>query len=86
LDAEARSVRDDPRKAIDGAGNLSIPLRVIGDFLDQKEAVNFSMSWSIYSVRVEYENTHEGRKQEDFTLQNLYDRGVKMYFRRSKSE
>ena len=69
------------------ARNLSLALRVLGDYLDQKGAQDFAISWSIHSVRVKYVTIHSiGLKEEDFTVQNLYDRGVHMYMRRSNRE
>ena len=65
------------------AGNLSMPLRVVGDYLDRQKARTFSISWSIYSVTARYETIDGDQNEESFTLQNLYDRGVQMYFRRS---
>lgn len=58
--------------------NLSVKLRVLGDFLDKKAAVDFGISYSGDTVRVGYD-----RKVEHFTTQNLYDLGVRMYLRRS---
>ena len=64
--------------AVPDTGNLSVKLRVLGDFLDKKAAVEFGISYSGESVRVGYD-----RKVEHFTTQNLYDLGVRMYLRRS---
>lgn len=58
--------------------NLSLVLRVIGDYLDRKSADDFAISWSTYSVKVSF-----GQKQESFTVDNLYDLGVHMYLKRS---
>ena len=58
--------------------NLSLGLRVLGDYLDGKEARDFAVSWSTHLVTVSYDH-----KQESFTLENLYDCGVNMYLRRS---
>jgi hypothetical protein len=59
-------------------GKLSLNLRVLGDHLDRKSAVDFGISWGQDAVKVRY-----GNKQESFTIGNLYDLGVHMYLRRS---
>jgi len=58
--------------------DLSFVLRVLGDYLDRKAAREFTISWSMDSIRVRYD-----RKEESFTLQNLYDFGINMYLKRS---
>jgi len=58
--------------------NLSLVLRVIGDYLDRKKAGDFAISWSTHSAKVSF-----GQKQESFTEDNLYDLGVHMYLKRS---
>ena len=65
------------------ARKLAQVLRVLGDFLDRKEAVTFTVSVSGHSLSVAYETGH-GVQQESFTIENLYDRAVQMYLRRSK--
>jgi hypothetical protein len=60
------------------AGKLSLALRVLGNFLDERGAVDFAISWSADSKRVSYDG-----KVESFTTDNLYDLGVRMYLRRS---
>ena len=86
LDSEGRSGRGS-QDSMPDARNLSLALRVLGDYLDQKGAQDFAISWSIHSVRVKYVTIHSiGLKEEDFTVQNLYDRGVHMYMRRSNRE
>ncbi len=77
LEAEGRSKRGKPT-AMPDTKNLSLGLRVLGDYLDGKEARDFAISWSTHLVTVSYDH-----KQESFTPQNLYDRGVNMYLRRS---
>ena len=80
LNLEARTRRES--EAVSAISNsLSLPLRVVGDYLDRNKASSFSISWSIRSVAVEYENVG-GKGTETFTLQNLYDYGVRMYLRR----
>jgi len=86
LDAEGRS-----RRRSTSAGptaNLSLSLRVLGDFLDEKRAVTFSISWSPHLVMVQYQTPNGNHIVQDFTTENLYDRavhklGVQMYLRRS---
>ena len=86
LDSEGRSGRGS-QDSMPDARNLSLALRVLGDYLDQKGAQDFAIPWSIHSVRVKYVTIHSiGLKEEDFTVQNLYDRGVHMYMRRSNRE
>ena len=63
--------------------NVSLGLRVVGDYLDKKRAVAFDIWWSIESVRVRYETPAGGSKETTFTVQNLQDLGVGMYLRRS---
>lgn len=58
--------------------DLSFVLRVLGDFLDRKAAREFTISWSTDSIKVRYD-----QKEENFTLQNLYDFGINMYLKRS---
>jgi hypothetical protein len=76
LDAAGLSNRGD-RNAAANANNLSLTLRVVGDYLDRKNAREFTISWSMSSVSV-YDD-----KREDFSSQNLYDGGLHMYLRRS---
>jgi len=86
LDAEGRSRR---RSASGGpTANLSLSLRVLGDFLDEERAVTFSISWSPHLVMVQYQTPNGNHRVRDFTTANLYDRavhklGVQMYLRRS---
>jgi hypothetical protein len=65
-------------EGIPDANKLSLVLRVIGDFLDEKKAGDFAVSWSNDWIGVSY-----NRKVESFTTDNLYDLGVRMYLRRS---
>lgn len=58
--------------------NLSLVLRVLGDYLDRKRARDFVISWSTYSAKVSY-----AQKAEYFTVENLYDWGISMYLKRS---
>jgi hypothetical protein len=64
--------------AMPDARNLSLVLRVVGDYLDRKGIGDFAILWSTDSVKVSY-----GKKVESFTIQDLYDLGVRMYLRRS---
>jgi len=59
-------------------GKLSLVLRVLGNFLDEKNAADFAISWSGDGAQVNY-----ARKVESFTIDNLYDLGVRMYLKRS---
>lgn len=86
LDAEGRSRQR--RTSSAPTADLSLSLRVLGHFLDEKRAVNFSMSWSPHSVIVQYQTANGSHRVRDFTTQNLYEHavhklGVRMYLRRS---
>jgi hypothetical protein len=63
--------------------NLSLSLRVVGDYLDRRRAVAFDISWARHSVTVKYQTPADGHKEAHFTVQNLLDLGVAMYLRRS---
>lgn len=77
-DTERRMRRSTPG-AMPDISDLSLVLRVLGDYLDRKAANDFAISWSTDSIKVRF-----GRKEEIFTLPNLYDLGVHMYLKRSK--
>jgi len=63
LDRGAQLMRKGSNTA-PAAGNLSMPLRVVGDYLDRQKARTFSISWSIYSVtaRRDYRRRKKRRK------------------------
>lgn len=63
--------------------NISLGLRLVGDYLDRKGAVAFSIWWSIESVKVRYEAAAGSEEEVSFTVQNLRDLGAGMYLRRS---
>jgi hypothetical protein len=65
LDAAGRSKRG-ASGTLSAAGNVSLPLRVLGDFLDEKGAVTFSISWSTHSVTVQYETANGDHKAGRF--------------------
>jgi hypothetical protein len=83
LDNEGQSSRRG-QDSMPDTRNMSLPLRVLGDYLDHKGARDFAISWSADLVKVQYMTIHHDLKEENFTPQNLYDRGVHMYLRRSK--
>ena len=69
------------RKASTGPSDrrdLSFVLRVLGDYLDRRNARQFTISWSKNSITIRYD-----QKQESFTAENLYDFGIRMYLKRS---
>ena len=66
--------------------NLSLALRVVGDYLDRHRAVAFDISWVRHSVTVKYQSPADGYKEANFTVQNLHDLGVGMYLRRSSNQ
>ena len=63
--------------------NLSLALRVVGDYLDRHRAVAFDISWARHSVTVKYQAPADGHNEANFTVENLHDLGVGMYLRRS---
>ena len=73
-----RSLRRGESTGVPDSANLSLILRVLGNFLDERGAADFAISWSGDGARVNYD-----RKAESFTTENLYDLGVRMYLRRS---
>ena len=66
------------------AHKLAQVLRVVGDYLDRKEASAFTVSISGHLLSVAYETGSGHQINESFTTENLYDRAVHMYLRRSK--
>src|SRR5262245_24135681 len=70
--------------AMPDAYKLAQVLRVVGDHLDRKEACAFTVSVSGQSLAVAYETGSGHQIHENFTIENLYDRAVRMYLRRSK--
>lgn len=81
LEPENRARRGS--KKIQDTYEISSGLRVVGDYLDSKRALAFNIWWSTESVRVRYETAAGFPKETNFTVQNLRDRGVGMYLRRS---
>jgi len=57
---------------------LSLLLRVLGDFLDKNQADDFTIFWSKNSVKVVF-----AKREENFTLLHLYDVGTGMYLKRA---
>jgi hypothetical protein len=81
LEAQGRSRRgsnDSP-----DAHDVSLALRVVGDYLDRHGAIAFDISWTMQSVTVKYETVTHHHKEANCTVQNLHDLGVGMYLRRS---
>jgi hypothetical protein len=76
-DMQRRLRRRSPGSPPDGR-DLSFVLRVLGDYVDRKNAGQFTISWSKNSITMTYD-----QKQESFTSDNLYDFGIRMYLRRS---
>src|SRR5215510_7461240 len=70
--------------AMPDAYKLAQVLRVVGDHLDRKEACAFTVSVSGHLLAVAYETGSGHQIHENFTIENLYDRAVQMYLRRSK--
>jgi len=76
-DNENRSQRHQPT-AMPDPYKLSTLLRVLGDYLDRKEADQFAIEFDSASLTVKY-----GQKSESLRIDTLYDLGVHMYLRRS---
>ena len=76
IDNERRLQRtpDSPRDRRD----LSFMLRVIGDYLDHKNVDRFTIDWSKSSYNVSYDN-----QRESFSVEDLYNFGIRMYLRRA---
>ena len=74
-----RRTRDDHLMGMTDMRKLSSNLRALGGYLDRKKAGDFSIVWSIFSVKV----THYEREETLSVHQNLYDLGVQMYLKRS---
>ena len=66
------------------AHKLTQILRVVGYYLDRKEARAFTILLSSHSLIVSYETIGAHRQRESFTVENLYDLAVHMYLRRWK--
>jgi len=82
LDAQVTSQRGEANVMPD-AHKLSQVLRVIGDYLDQKEARVFIISMSTHSVSVWYETSGGYQNRESFTVPDLYERAIHLYLQRS---
>src|SRR5215470_15893886 len=74
IEQQAKRKTGSPKDARD----LSFVLRVVGNYLDRRAAREFTILVKPESIEVRYD-----RKEEIFTLQDLYDLGIKMYLRRS---
>ena len=85
LDTQAGSQRGKANTMPD-AHKLSQVLRVIGDYLDRKEAREFTVSKSTHSVSVWYETTGGYQNRESFTVPDLYERAIHLYLQRSSRE
>jgi hypothetical protein len=76
-DEEAKLRRKRPG-ALPDFGDLSVVLRVLGDYLDRNSAANFVILRSKHTFKV-----CVGGQQPLFSLQNLYDLGMIMHLRSS---
>ena len=65
---------------------ISSGLRVVGDYLDKQRAVAFSVWWTAEWVTVRYQKAAGAPNETNFTLQNLQDRKIGMYLRRSSRQ
>jgi len=82
LETEGRSKGGNPN-AMPDAHRVSQVLRVIGDYLNQKHARVFAISWASHSVSITYETTEGSHERERFSVATLYDLGIRMSTRRS---
>jgi len=73
LNEQAKSQRGQANIMPD-AHKLSQILRVIGDYLDRKEARAFTISVSTHSVSISHESSVGYQNRESFNVANLYDR------------
>lgn len=78
FDVQARLKRRHEAGMID-VRQLSSSLRILGAYLDRKQADDFMISWFIDSVVIAIH-----KKEHTFSVhQNLYDLGIPMYLNRS---
>jgi hypothetical protein len=70
--------------AMPDAHKLAQILRMVGYYLDRKEARTFTIFVSGHLLMVWYETSGGHQKRESFNLENLYDLAVHMYLRRWK--
>ena len=75
---DAERLRRIKPNALPNINELSVTLRVLGNYLERNAAGDFSILWSKASVKIHY-----GHKEQFFTAHNLYDLGIVMYRRRS---
>lgn len=61
--------------------DMAFVLRVLGDYLDRRNARQFAISYSSGGATV-----HCDQKRESFTAENLYDFGIHMYLKRSSRD
>ena len=73
----ARALKRKTSGGVTDPHNLSFLLRVLGHHLDNNAVDDFMIFWSTKSVKVVY-----GKKEENFTLPNLYEFGTGMYLKR----
>ena len=65
-------------KEITDLNELSLLLRVLGNFLDKHQTDDFIIFWSKELVKVVFDN-----REQNFTMLNLYDVGTHMYLKRA---
>jgi hypothetical protein len=66
------------------AYRLSQLLRVVGDYLDRKNAQVFDVSLSGQTLCIRYQSAVGEEIHETFNTRNLYDLAIHMYLRRSQ--
>ena len=65
-------------KEITDLNELSLLLRVLGNFLDKHQVDDFIIFWSKERAKVVFDN-----REQNFTMLNLYDVGTHMYLKRA---
>jgi hypothetical protein len=83
LDAQGRKKRrNESFVQVRGGSKLSHLLRALGDYLDQKQASTFNISWSPDSLSVDYQVSGGQRGQKKFTVEKLQELHSHMRFRK----
>ena len=76
----ARSFNRKGAEEITGVCELSLMLRVVGNYLDDKESDDFVIFWERNMVKVLF-----GQREQNFSLVNLYEMGAGLYLKKRSS-